>query len=206
MKTCFCFLHPMQNSNCEEVQKKVIVFRCRLGKAWRRAATHAHAGGVCLSTVVMEVSYELKEWFDCNDHQNEDSHFLWPGSSSWARWGHARLRWGDRGWVYHRSLGWVSGAGRGGRAVGADAAGGFGDRDFGNAGKERRWLAVRESPAVAGSHWEPLWTAARPCRCGREESGKGGGGLWLFLHHHSFIFIRDRRRLFCPITASSPYF
>lgn len=56
-----------------------------------------------------------------------------------------------------------------------DAAGGFGDRDFGNAGKERRWLTARESPAVAGSPWEPLWTAARPCRCGREELGRGGG-------------------------------
>lgn len=60
--------------------------------------------------------------------------------------------------------------------MGADAAGGFGDRDFGNAGKERRWLTAGESPAVAGSPWVPLWMAARPCRCGREESGRGGGG------------------------------
>lgn len=47
MKTFFRSLRHMQNSNCEEVQKKVIVFGCRLEKPWRRAATHTITRGVC---------------------------------------------------------------------------------------------------------------------------------------------------------------
>lgn len=53
----------MQNSNCEEVQKKVIIFGCRLEKPWKRAATHTVTWWgcvcVCLSRVVMEVINQL---------------------------------------------------------------------------------------------------------------------------------------------------
>lgn len=58
----------------------------------------------------------------------------------------------------------ISGAGGGGGAAAGAVAGGSGDGGSGSAGTERRRPTARQSPAPADSPWEPLWTAACPCR------------------------------------------
>ena len=92
------------------------------------------------------------------------------------------------GWVYHWALGQVSVAGGGGGAAAGAVAGGFGDGGFGNAGTETRRRTARQSRAPADSPWEPLWTAACPCRWGMGGVGIGNQTEWrASAHSHTNV-------------------
>lgn len=154
---------------------------------WRRAAkTEASQHGEGVWGSVMNQNGGYKRGLQVTISMQTQQPWVF-GSPSWARW--VMPGQGEPSWVYHWALGQVSGAGGGGGAAAGAVAGGFGDGGFGNAGTETRRPTARQSPAPADSPWEPLWTAACPCRWGMGGVGMGNqtavdrvGGLRPFSH------------------------
>lgn len=154
-----CPLHYMQNSKSEMQRSEELFIDTMLEMPWRRHRP-VNAARECWGSVM-----------------NQDGGFKQEVTISMQTqqpW----VRQVMPGWVYHWALGQVSVAGGGGGAAAGAVAGGFGDGGFGNAGTETRRPTARQSRAPADSPWEPLWTAACPCRWGMGGVGIGNQTQW----------------------------